>query len=120
MAYVTHLSHWLRRHRTYQKAMGQAIIQKEHNTGNIAECREDNEGLVSKGSTIKSVTETREFSVVDVGNGLDLETSRSGYCDEREHGHSVSNESPLGTPFRAVGGIEQRAHALEELNDDDP
>ena len=60
------------------------------------------------------------FSVINVGNGLDIEVYRCSYGHNREHGHSVDHEWPLNGPPWAVDRVEQCAHTLEEQDDDDP
>ena len=78
-----------------------------------------NEPLVSKRSGWCLVV-SRELSVIDVRNGLKVEVHRGVYRHEREGGHAVCEETPVGTGPRAIGGAEYRAQTLEEHHDSDP
>jgi hypothetical protein len=61
-----------------------------------------------------------EFSAIDKGTRENIAVYREGYRRSREHGNSVCHESPLDALRGMVDGVEQRAHTLEEQNDDKP
>ena len=77
------------------------------------------EPLVSKRAR-RYVVISGEFSVIDVGNRLEVEVHRRVYRNEREHGHGVCEQSPLGATLLAIRSAEYRAQTLEEQHDHDP
>ena len=61
----------------------------EHNRGYDADRLGVDEELIPKWSRRKHNVVAREFSIIDVGNGLDVKINRGEYCHKREHGRSV-------------------------------
>lgn len=79
-----------------------------------------NEPLVSK-RTGRNIVVSRPLSVINVGNGLEVEVHRGVNGPKREHGEDVCEENPVrASALGSIGGTEDRAQTLEEQDDDDP
>jgi len=89
------------------------LVQLKDKVGDQADWPGVDKRLVSKGSGIELAI-GREFSVIDMGNGLKVQAHCDRDCNEHEHGHSVEHESPPDASPMVIGGVEQRAHTLEE------
>ena len=107
------------KYRTYQEAIGQPIVQEEHKVWNDADRLGVDEILVSERARRQGVV-ARELSVINVGNGLNVEVHRSEYRHKRERGHSVGHEPPPDPTPCAIAGTEQRLYTLKEYSYDDP
>ena len=78
-----------------------------------------NEALVSKRSG-RQLFGAGEFSIIDVGNGLKVESNRRVYCRERERDRSIGHEPPSGFSSCTIGGTEQLIHTSEEQVNEHP
>jgi hypothetical protein len=105
---------------THQEAVGQPIVQEDHNIGDDANRGGVDEELVSKRSWRYEVLETSELSVIDICKGQNVEVRPRVDRHEREHNRGMDHESPLDATLCAIRSAEQRSYALEEQVDDDP
>ena len=100
----------------YQKAICQPVVQNEHGGRSDTEWFVTDRPLVSNRSWRNYLVGTGagELSVIDEGEGLNIEVQRDVYRHKCECGGGVSHESPLDAPPCTIDWIEQRVHTLEE------
>ena len=91
----------------------------EHNSGNNIESLGVDEDLVPERSRREHGRVAREVPVINVGNRLEVEVERGEYRHNREHSHSVGDETPPNALPCGIDWIEQCAHTLKEQNDND-
>ena len=72
------------------------------------------EELVSDGSGRYLASPTREISVVDERDRLNVKRHGCVHRRKQKHGDGVSHESPSDPSSRAIYGIEQGTYTLEE------
>ena len=95
------------------------MVQLERSIWDDADSHMVDVQFISDRSSGHRIGDPRELSVIDIRDGLKVETHRGGYCYERKHGHSVDHKNPLDATPRAVDGTEKCSYTLEEQNDVD-
>ena len=98
---------------TCQKAGHQPVIENKHGGRSNTDWFGKDRPLVSSRSW-RNCLGAGELSVIDEGEGLNIEVQRDVYRHERERGGGVSHESPLDAPSCTIDWVEQCVHTLEE------
>ena len=104
--------------RANHNAVGQPIVQEEHNIRDNIKRLGSHEHFVSVRSRRQLAFDTREIAIIDVGNRSDVEVHCGLYCYNREYGHGVEYEPPLDALPFSVAGVGQRGDTFEEQCDD--
>ena len=119
------LKTWVRtkrtaKQRTNQKTIAEPIIQEDCDTGNDNKRLGGNERSISKRSRRHHARDTRVFTIIDVGDKINVELHRVSYGHKQEHNYSVGYKFPFDTLPPAIDGVEQRGHTFKEQHNDRP